>query len=75
MEKTPYVRNDFAAGNKHKPKKKIKLTSLLFTIGLCLMAINLLMEATNLFSSVQGHTLGGAVVAFATSIAAQVLDA
>jgi len=58
----------------HKPKRKLKLTSLFFTIGLFLMMINFLMDITNIFSNFQPHTVGASATALLLSIVAQLGD-
>lgn len=57
------------------PRKKIRLTSLFFTIGIALMAVNLFMEVTRILIDVQPHAIGGAVVALFSSVLAQLKDA
>lgn len=59
---------------RRKPKHKIRLTSLFFTLGLLLMAVNFFIDVTNYFTSVQPHTLGGAITAFSGSILAQLTE-
>ena len=58
-----------------KPIRKLRLTSLFFTIGLLLMAFNFFIDVTKYFQAAQPHTLGGAIMAFASSILAQISDA
>jgi len=58
----------------HKPKRKIRLTSLFFTIGLFLMVINFFMDLTNVFADFQPHTVGASATALFLSIVAQLGD-
>lgn len=57
-----------------RPRRKLKLTSLFFTIGLFLMAVNLFFDVIQ-FVTFQPHTLGGAVSFLGASILAQLKDA
>jgi hypothetical protein len=57
-----------------KPRRKLRLTSLFFTIGLLLMCFNLFIDVTHYFTQVQPHTLGGAITAFAGSILSQLTE-
>lgn len=57
----------------HRPKK-IRVTSLLFSIGILLMLVNGFIDVTHYFTSIQPHTLGGAITAIASSIITQLYD-
>lgn len=63
---------DIILESRRRPQRKIRLRSLLFTVGLMLMTVNLFIEATQMFNDFQPHTLGAAILAFGTSIVAQV---
>lgn len=75
MGNNQFYAPDIITQSTHKPRKKIRLTSLFFTVGLLLISVNFLIEITSLFQSLQAHSLGGAVIAFAASITSQLVDA
>lgn len=54
-----------------KRHRKLRLTSVFFTLGLMLMCFNFFIDVTHYFLSIQPHTLGGAITAFAGSLLSQ----